>query len=884
MEPIKQEIVNNIYENGENLITGPVLQEVLLDMVDDYSGKVSSSVGDVVNLITEVSESALRPEDLEGYATEQWVEEQGYLKEVPEGYATTESLNQLSESVSASISSIPSVDLSGYATTQSVNEATESVKEWVESKHYLTTASLSGSVTEESVRFMINDSTASVKEWVQEQDYATKTYVSESIAGLDIPDTSGFVTTQSYNLDSASFDERINAITGSDLSGYATTESLNQLSESVASDSASFDERISSIVVPDLSGYATTESLNQVSESVASDITSLSESIAAITGSDLSGYVTTASYNQDSASFDQRIDAISSSIPDLSSYATTESLNTVSQSISQSIHSIEGTLADKAEARDITSLSESVATDFGLLDERVTEVEDGKVDWDTYDTEKTGFSQSVAQDVADLSASIAAITGSAVDLSGYVTTASYNQDSASFDQRINNITASGEGADTVLREYLFGTGSLLTDGTIYPSASSNWVWEVSESRTFSLGAEVGEGKSIQVIAHNVGANEVEISFNDDYWGPLTVLNGVEGSGSFSIPAGTYGDIVATQIGDKIYFRTSVDLSNIEVDLSGYATTSSVQAISSSLGNYLPLAGGTLSGDLKVQSANVSFGNESNLNTINNAHNGFVAGEGNYLGAHWDECAIGRFNRAEDDFAIALGCNNQVGKLAQGMGVKTVASAQLSTAIGHGVTANACGQVVIGSFNELDPSGSSTTTGSYAVILGNGLTENWSYDNPGNITRQNGLAIKWNGDIEINYSGSTITLQDKIAELEQGGESTYLDRSLSGNTILFLDNGKVVANNNYELSSSFSASLENIPSGHTAVANIHNASSEYLTIWLPDTSNNRRCVYNCKPGISRMTLPPDYYASLVCTAINDSTLLCSFPTEVNINVQ
>ena len=862
MEPIKQEIINNIYENGENLITGPVLQEVLLDMVDDTNAKISSSVGDVVTLITEVSESALKPEDLEGYATEQWVEEQGYLKEVPEGYATTESLNQLSESVSASISSIPSVDLSGYATTQSVNEATESVKEWVEAKHYLTTASLSGSVTEETVQFMINDSTASMKEWVESQSYATETFVSESIASLDIPDTSGLVTTQSYNLDSA------------DLSGYVTTSSFEDLEGRVDTLEGDLSDLISAKDALEDAGIIEWDGENE-------------EFIA---------------------------------VP----LATSESVGLISQSISQSIDIV----AYKAEAG-ITSLSESVASDLGLLEERVAEVESGKVDWDTYDTERAEFSQSVAQDVADLSASIAAIsgsipdisgyatteslntvsqslsasiaaiTGSSADLSGYVTTASYNADSASFDQRINsmsgsegnylpltggalqdpesdwtkleihspndeggyielaagnspedpdlpgdglgtlhlegisrslnitsrgdfeltwyeneeegstyleipkidredviavrgdlaelsqsisqsisNITASGGGADTVLREYLFGTGSLLTDGAIYPSASSNWVWEVSESRTFPLGAEIGEGKSIQVIVHNVGASEVEISFNDEYWGPYSVVNGALGSGSFTVKAGEYGDVVATQIGDKIYFRTSVDLSNVEVDLSGYATTSSVQAISSSLGNYLPLAGGTLTGDLKVQSANVSFGNESNNNTIDNAHNGLVAGEGNYLGAHWDECAIGRQNRAEDDFAIALGCNNKVGKLAQGMGVKTTASAQLSTAIGHGVTANACGQVVIGSFNELDPSGSSSTTGSYAVILGNGLAENWSYNNPGNITRQNGLAIKWDGGIDINYSGSTITLQDKIAELEQDSSCLWLKGEVS----------------------------------------------------------------------------------------------------------
>ena len=102
MEPIKQEIINNIFENGDKLITGPILQTVLIDMIDDVNVKdqeILSKTGSwddaatqIPNLatkeeVTNLSESVARDlenvvgGDLTGYATEQWVESQGYLKE-----------------------------------------------------------------------------------------------------------------------------------------------------------------------------------------------------------------------------------------------------------------------------------------------------------------------------------------------------------------------------------------------------------------------------------------------------------------------------------------------------------------------------------------------------------------------------------------------------------------------------------------------------------------------------------------------------------------------------------------------------------------------------------------------------------------------------------
>ena len=99
MESIKQEIINNIFENGDKLITGPILQTVLIDMIDDVNvkdqeilsktGSWDDAVTQIPNLatkeeVTNLSESIARDlenVDLTGYATEQWVESQGYLKE-----------------------------------------------------------------------------------------------------------------------------------------------------------------------------------------------------------------------------------------------------------------------------------------------------------------------------------------------------------------------------------------------------------------------------------------------------------------------------------------------------------------------------------------------------------------------------------------------------------------------------------------------------------------------------------------------------------------------------------------------------------------------------------------------------------------------------------
>ena len=127
-EPIKQEIINNIFENGDKLITGPILQTVLIDMIDDVNGKDQEilnktgswddAVTQIPNLatkeeVTNLSESVARDianvdVDLTGYATEQWVESQGYLKEHQDisNLATKTELNDTKNNLQGNITSL----------------------------------------------------------------------------------------------------------------------------------------------------------------------------------------------------------------------------------------------------------------------------------------------------------------------------------------------------------------------------------------------------------------------------------------------------------------------------------------------------------------------------------------------------------------------------------------------------------------------------------------------------------------------------------------------------------------------------------------------------------------------------------------------------------
>ena len=256
-EPIKQEIINNIFENGDKLITGPILQTVLIDMIDDVNvkdqeilsktGSWDDAVTQIPNLatkaeVTNLSESVAR--DLTGYATEQWVQNQGYLTEHQDisGLATKTELTtaennlqgnitSLSESVARDLANVD-VDLTGYATEQ-----------WVESKGYLTEhQDISNLATKSEL--------TSVSESIQTDisNLATKTELNDTKNNLQ-----GNITSLSESV-------------ARDLTGYAT--------ETWVQNQGYLTEH------QDISNLATKTELTSVSESVQTDITNLSESVA----------------------------------------------------------------------------------------------------------------------------------------------------------------------------------------------------------------------------------------------------------------------------------------------------------------------------------------------------------------------------------------------------------------------------------------------------------------------------------------------------------------------------------------------------------------------------------------------------------------------------
>ena len=250
-ESIKQEIINNIFENGDKLITGPILQTVLIDMIDDVNvkdqailsktGSWDEAVTQIPNLatkaeVTNLSESIARDlenvvdVDLTGYATEQWVQNQGYLKEHQ--------------------------DISGLATKTELTAAENNLQGNI--------TNLSESVARDIANVSVPEGVAT-EAWVQSQGYLT-----------EHQDISGLATKTELN-------EAKDNLQGN----------ITSLSESVARDLANVDVDLTGYATEtwvqnqgyltehqDISNLATKTELTSVSESVQTDITNLSESVA----------------------------------------------------------------------------------------------------------------------------------------------------------------------------------------------------------------------------------------------------------------------------------------------------------------------------------------------------------------------------------------------------------------------------------------------------------------------------------------------------------------------------------------------------------------------------------------------------------------------------
>ena len=330
-EPIKQEIINNIFENGDKLITGPILQTVLIDMIDDVNVKdqeILSKTGSwddaatqIPNLatkaelteakdnlqanITNLSESVAR--DIanvsvpEGVATEAWVQSQGYLTEHQDisNLATKAEVTNLSESVARDLENVVDVDLTGYATEQWVqdqgyltehqdisNLATKTELTEAENNLQGNITSLSESVARDLANVSVPEGVAT-EAWVQSQDYASKTYVDNAVSSVDLTGyaTETWVESQGYLKEHQ------------DISNLATKGELNDTKNNLQGNITSLSESVARDLTgyatetwvqnqgylkehQDISGLATKTELTSVSQSVQTDITNLSESVA----------------------------------------------------------------------------------------------------------------------------------------------------------------------------------------------------------------------------------------------------------------------------------------------------------------------------------------------------------------------------------------------------------------------------------------------------------------------------------------------------------------------------------------------------------------------------------------------------------------------------
>ena len=216
---------------------------------------------------------------LEGYATQNWVNDQGFLKEVPSQYVTDSELNS-AVSGKADKSEIPSLD--GYAT-----------EEWVRQQNYLTEVP-SQYVTESELNSAISGK-ADKSEIPSLDGYATETYVQGQVSGLasesyvqsavsgkqdeleftydaddkitsidghEIAGTGGGVSTYSAG-QYVSIQNDIISVTGLQPSGeYLTQESLN----GYATDDdvqAAVSGKADKSEIPSLDGYATQQWVGQ---------------------------------------------------------------------------------------------------------------------------------------------------------------------------------------------------------------------------------------------------------------------------------------------------------------------------------------------------------------------------------------------------------------------------------------------------------------------------------------------------------------------------------------------------------------------------------------------------------------------------------------------
>ena len=240
---------------GSGESSGPdrqyVTEKELNDTLEDYVLKTEvPSLDGYATQSWVQSQGYVTAETLpEGIATQEWVTNQGYITSIPDTFATKTWVSEqgyLTEhqdlSSYALKSEIPSLD--GYATESWISSQQFATQSWVTSQGYLTSTGLSGLATQSwvSSNFLSTNAlngyatqewvtnqgyitsvpdTFATKNWVQSQNYLTEhqdlsSYALKSeIPSLDGYATQSWVTSQGY------------LTSHQDLTGYATEQWVN---------------------------------------------------------------------------------------------------------------------------------------------------------------------------------------------------------------------------------------------------------------------------------------------------------------------------------------------------------------------------------------------------------------------------------------------------------------------------------------------------------------------------------------------------------------------------------------------------------------------------------------------------------------------------------
>lgn len=282
-----------------NYVSGTTYTHDMYD-VNQQLGALSGQIREVSGAIP----------SLEGYATQDWVEQQGYLTEVPSQYVT-ETEMESAISGKADTSAIPS--LQGYATEDWVNDQ-GFIKE-VPSQ-YVTESEMSGYVQDHTSGFITSAdlpdvSDMATKTWVTDQHYITSADVPPQVeysAGDNIDITNHVVSVTDTSLllagDNVSItpsgDNYVISAQVPGTSGYVTEQEMN---DAIQSATSAF---ITSADIPDIpDDLVTSGELATVSGEIVNQIPSLQ------------GYATEEYVTEHTSAF-----LTSADLPDVSDMAT----------------------------------------------------------------------------------------------------------------------------------------------------------------------------------------------------------------------------------------------------------------------------------------------------------------------------------------------------------------------------------------------------------------------------------------------------------------------------------------------------------------------------------------------------------------------------------